>query len=66
MHMLDMTKAYYRVDWSYLENVIVNLGFHQKWVQLVMACVTTVCSAVCFKWCHAGHLPTNTTATLIR
>ena len=39
---------YDRVDWSYLENVLVKLGFHRKWVQLVMACVTTVCSAVCF------------------
>jgi len=48
VYMLDMAKAYHHVDWSYLENVLVKLGFHRKWVQLVMACVTTVCSVVRF------------------
>jgi hypothetical protein len=39
---LDLTKAYDRVDWGYLEGVLLWLGFHQQWMQWIMACVTTV------------------------
>jgi hypothetical protein len=39
---LDLSKAYNRVDWGYLEGVLLWLGFQNKWIQWVMACVTTV------------------------
>lgn len=39
---LDLAKAYDQVDWSYLEQILLKLGFHQKWVQWIMTCVTTV------------------------
>jgi hypothetical protein len=45
---LDMAKAYDRVDWRFLEGVLAKLGFHHKWVQWVMACVTTVRYSVRF------------------
>ncbi|XP_071679985.1 uncharacterized protein [Lolium perenne] len=41
-YKLDMAKAYDRVDLRFLEGVLAKLGFHHKWVQWVMACVTTV------------------------
>ncbi|CAO2192714.1 unnamed protein product [Urochloa humidicola] len=41
-YKLDLAKAYDRVDWTYLEQVLQKLGFHRKWVQWVMECVTTV------------------------
>jgi hypothetical protein len=41
-YKLDLAKAYGRVDWSYLEHVLVKMGFHHVWVQWIMACVTTV------------------------
>jgi hypothetical protein len=44
----DLAKAYDRVDWSYLEHVLVKLGFHRIWVQWIMACVTTVQCRVLF------------------
>ncbi|WVZ53544.1 hypothetical protein U9M48_004470, partial [Paspalum notatum var. saurae] len=47
-YKLDLAKAYDRVDWGYLEQVLVNLGFHRNWVQWVMACVTTVHYSVRF------------------
>jgi hypothetical protein len=39
---LDMSKAYDRVEWSFLENMMRRLGFSDMWIQLIMECVTTV------------------------
>ena len=39
---LDMTKAYDRVEWAYLRNILLTLGFDQSFVQLIMQCVETV------------------------
>jgi hypothetical protein len=39
---LDMLKAYDRVEWGYLKDMMQRLGFTQQWVELIMACVTTV------------------------
>jgi hypothetical protein len=39
---LDMSKAYDRVDWGFLEAIMRRMGFAEKWVTLIMTCVTTV------------------------
>ncbi|KAL0312259.1 UNVERIFIED_CONTAM: hypothetical protein Sradi_5625200 [Sesamum radiatum] len=39
---LDVSKAYDRVKWRFLESVLLRLGFHHKFVHLIMSCVTTV------------------------
>ena len=38
---LDMMKAYDRVEWIFLEKVMLKLGFSQQWVQMVMRCITS-------------------------
>lgn len=43
---IDMTKAYDRIEWSYLKGVLLKLGFHVNWVDMVMRCVTSVKYAV--------------------
>lgn len=39
---IDMSKAYDRVKWDYLEAVMLRLGYARSWVSLVMKCVRSV------------------------
>jgi hypothetical protein len=39
---LDIHKAYDRVEWVFLENMMRRLGFHERWIVLMMACVNSV------------------------
>jgi hypothetical protein len=37
-----MHKAYDRVEWIFLENMMRRLGFAERWITLMMACVSSV------------------------
>ncbi|KAK3198085.1 hypothetical protein Dsin_021500 [Dipteronia sinensis] len=39
---LDMSKAYDRIEWAFLEGMIHTLGFPEKWISLIMRCVDSV------------------------
>jgi hypothetical protein len=39
---LDMSKAYDRVEWCFLEQMMRKLGFHERWIALIMKCCCTV------------------------
>lgn len=39
---LDIAKAYDRFEWCVFRRMMETLGFHARWIELVMSCVTTV------------------------
>lgn len=39
---LDMSKAYDRIEWVFLEAILKKMGFSETWVQRVLKCVTSV------------------------
>lgn len=39
---IDMSKAYDRMEWNFLQAMMLKLGFDVKWVNLIMLCVSTV------------------------
>lgn len=39
---LDISKAYDRVEWPFLEAVMTRLGFDPRWISLIMNCITYV------------------------
>jgi len=53
---LDMSKAYDRLEWGFLEAVMRRLGFAERWVLLIMTCVRTVSYTVLINGLPHGHI----------
>ena len=39
---LDISKSYDRVSWEFLCHVMLEMGFANEWIELIMMCVSTV------------------------
>ena len=39
---IDISKAYDKIDWGFLKGIMLKLGFDNRWVDLMMMCVSTV------------------------
>ncbi|XP_021754445.1 uncharacterized protein LOC110719774 [Chenopodium quinoa] len=39
---LDMSKAYDRMEWGFIEGMMLNLGFNHNFVSLIMRCLSSV------------------------
>lgn len=53
---LDISKAYDRVNWDYLKNRMVSMGFSTKWIQWMLLCVTSVSYSICFQGSNIGPI----------
>ena len=43
---LDMSKAYDRLEWVFIEAVLRGLGFAEEWIKLIMMCISSVSYSV--------------------
>jgi hypothetical protein len=53
---LDMSKAYDRVEWSFLEAMMRRLGFTKGWISMIMRCVSCVSYSVLVNGVPYGNI----------
>lgn len=53
---LDISKAYDRVNWQYLRQMMLNMGFSLKWIRWIILCVTSVNYMISFNGSLVGPI----------
>ena len=53
---LDMSKGYDRVEWDFIHNMMLKLGFNPCWVYLVMQCIQSVSYSVILNGDPVGYI----------
>ena len=53
---LDISKAYDRIDWDYLQDIMIKMGFSSQWVTWIMLCVETVDYSVLINGATVGPI----------
>ena len=53
---LDMSKAYDRLEWDFLQRTMEKMGFHPRWVGWIMECIKSVTYSVLINGEPKGHI----------
>jgi hypothetical protein len=53
---LDMSKAYDSIKWSFLEAILIKMGFAPRWIHLLMTCMRTVTYSILINGKPQGHV----------
>ena len=58
---LDISKVYDRAEWDFIKQVMEKMGFHEKWIKLIMHCITYVSYSILVNDVAYGSItPTET------
>lgn len=49
---INIFKAYDRLEWSFMENMLMRFGFNHQWIHRVMTCV----NSVSYSFLHNGEV----------
>ena len=52
----DITKAYDRLEWNFLEETMRRMGFHDKWISWIMKCISSVTFSVLINGSPEGFI----------
>ena len=52
----DMSKAYDRVEWVFIQELLTKMGFDYHWIQLMMECISSVQYRVLLNGQPKGHI----------
>lgn len=53
---LDMSKAYDRLEWTFLQWIMEKMGFHPRWVSWILECIRLVTYFVLINGKPKGHV----------
>ena len=53
---LDMAKAYDRVEWAFLQRIMMRMGFLLPWIETVMRCVRSATFSILLNGVPTGHI----------
>ena len=52
----DISKAYDRLEWKFLEDTMIGMGFDAKWIGWIMTCVSTVSFSALINGSPTGNI----------